>query len=75
MLAQDRFYKTRLYKGFILRGEVFKTPYTRYTYESGTKLYDVDVRESDGDKTYHVNGGPDAKPNQYHKAILKHFGV
>lgn len=67
MYATDRFYKGNVHKG------TPPTRYDRYSYESGTKLCAVDIRD-DGQKTYHVNCLI-AWPEPIHRAIEKHFGV
>ena len=77
-LSKDRFYKSTVTKRFTLecKGMSWDTPYTRYTYETKNRLYDVDIRDSDNDKTYHVNGsGLTSEPHAIHHAIEKHFGV
>jgi hypothetical protein len=74
-LASDRFYQNTTTKRFTLTGRHWNTPYTRYSYESHTTLYDVDVRKSDNLITYHVNMGFDTEPNKYHNAIVKHFNL
>ena len=75
-LAKDRFYKSTLHKAFWFKDKPMgKAKYTRYTYESAEKLYDIDVRNSDGDVTYHTNQGFDVPPNRFHKEIEKHFNL
>ena len=79
-LAQDRFYKTTITKIFtIFKGtnqeSVTYTPYHRYTYETHNKLFDVDIRDSDGDKTYHINCGFETDKHKIHEEIEKHFGI
>jgi hypothetical protein len=74
-LAPDRFLKGILFKGFTLQGVLCKTPYTRYSYNSHGKLYDVDIRDSDKNKTYHINCGFATEPMAIHKEIEKHFGI
>ncbi len=75
MLAENRFYKTTLRKEFIFRGQRFTSGYYRYSYESATRILDVDVRASDGARTYHVNCGFDTEPNAIHRAIENHFAI
>jgi hypothetical protein len=75
MLAPDRFYKCTVTKRFTVSGLPYDVKYDRFTYESATKIYDVDVRRSDGDRTYHVNGGFETEQNQFHRAIEEHFGL
>lgn len=72
-LPADRFSSTTVTKRFEFRGEVFHTPHRRYSYESHNRLFDVDVRDSDGDKTYHVNCSFDVPPQAMHRAIERHF--
>ena len=55
--------------------EKFNTPYKRYSYESKDRLYDVDVRESDGDKTYHINSGFYGDPKPIHREIELFFNL
>ncbi len=79
-LARDRFYQGNVTKQLTLfKGSpsesVWNTPYTRYTYESKNRLYDVDVRNHDKNKSYHINGGFDGEPNKYHREIEKHFNL
>ena len=79
-LAQDRFYKSGAYKRFTLfegtdKEEIFYTRYTRYTYETHDRLFDVDIRDSDGDKTYHINCGFETDKHKIHEEIEKHFGI
>ena len=79
-LAQDRFYKSGAYKRFTLfegtdKEEISYTRYTRYTYYASHKFFDVDIRDSDGDKTYHINCGFETDKLKIHEEIEKHFGI
>ena len=79
-LAQDRFYKSNVTKAFTIfkgtdREKVSSTRYTRYTYETHNKLFDVDIRDSDGDKTYHINCGFETDKHKIHEEIEKHFNI
>lgn len=79
-LANDRFHKGDVHKRFTLEctGQTFVAPYTRYSYETTGakgKIFDVDVRDSDGAKTYHVNCGFETEPAPIHKKIEDHFGI
>jgi len=77
-LSNDRFSKTTLFKRFQFKDNApVDTLYQRHTYETHNAIYDVDVRESDGNKTYHVNMGFDVYPQIHaiHKAIEKHFNL
>lgn len=77
-LPDDNFFKgdfIRRYHDFIgtENESVHDVAFSRYSYESKGKLYDVNVRSTDGDVTYHVNCGFSCEPNQYHREIEKHF--
>ena len=79
-LAQDRFYKNAVIKIFKIfegtdREKVSSVRYTRYTYETHDRLFDVDIRDSDGDKTYHINCGFETDKQKIHEEIEKHFGI
>jgi len=74
-LAADRFYQTDVVKLLTLGDRTHRTPHRRYSYESAGRLYDVDVRESDGDRSYHVNGGFELEPSAIHREIERHFGL
>ena len=79
-LAQDRFYTSAAIKIFKIfegtdREKVSFVRYTRYTYETHNKLFDVDIRDSDGDKTYHINCGFETDKHKIHEEIEKHFGI
>ena len=78
-LATTRFYETTVTKRFQLgegsTKQISDTPYERYTYESATTIYNVDRRKSDGNKTYHINGGFATESNRFFKAIEKHFSI
>ena len=74
-LAQDRFYKSDCIKLFTMHGKTHKTPYDRYTYETVTTLYDVDIRRGDKSKSYHVNMGFETEAKPIHRQIEKHFGI
>ena len=79
-LSQNNYYKGRVTKRFTMFKGTDKefysdTCYTRYTYESYKMIYDVDVRNTDQDKTYHINCGFATEPNVFHKAIEKHFSL
>lgn len=74
-LASDRFFSGTLSKGFTLNGKIFATRYHRYTYESKNKIYDVDVRDNDNNKTFHINCGFEIEANIFHKEIIKHFNL
>lgn len=76
--SQDRFFHNTVTKRFRMDcapGEFWDVPYDRYGYESCNAIYDVDIRKSDGHKTYHVNMGFETEPNAHHRAIEKHFGI
>ena len=49
--------------------------FIRHTYETHNAIYDVDMRKSDGDKTYHINCGFAGEIHKIHKAIEKHFKI
>jgi len=71
---------TNHYKKFIMFERTFKeirvnTPYDRYTWKINKHEYHVDVRVSDGDKSYHINWGFAAESTKYHKAIENHFEI
>ncbi len=75
MLSNDRFYKTRLHKGVVIRNVVtHRIAYDRCTYESATYLYDIDVRVWDGKRTYCEDGRPCPR-GPIHKAIEKHYAL
>ena len=74
-LKQDNFTNTDVTKVFKFQDERYLTPYHRYTYETYNALYDVDIRDSDGDKTYHINMGFSTEPHKIHAAIEKHFNI
>lgn len=79
-LSDNNFYKRQVTKRFTLfkgtdREKFYDTRYTRYTYESYKAIYDVDVRNNDKDKTYHINYGFATEANKFHKAIEKHFNI
>ena len=79
-LAKDQFYKGNVHKQFVMFEGTDReirtiTRYTRYTYESGTRIYDVDVRDSDGDITFHINCGCATEPHAIHREIMKRFGL
>ena len=74
-LAQDRFYKSDCHKIFYFQNEKYTTKYDRYTYESKSTLYDVDVRKTDGNKTFHVNMGFATERTEYHNEIIRHFNI
>jgi hypothetical protein len=79
-LAENRFYKSSLFKGFIAfegteKQIVTKASYIRYTYETHDTIFDIDIRESDNNKTYHVNCSFAVPATQIHKEIEKHFNI
>ena len=74
-LSKSGWLEGTLTKRFKLQGKQWDTLYRRYTYESANKIYDVDVRDSDGNKTYHVNCGFDVEPYMYHRSIEQHFSL
>jgi len=74
-LTKDRFHNSTVTKEYVTLGRPTRCVFGRYTYESTGNLYGVDVRTSDGDKTYHVNCGFATEPNKYHRAIEQHFGI
>ena len=74
-LSANNFSKTSLTKRFTFKDKSWDTPYSRFTYETHNAIYDVDVRESDGDKTYRKNCGFDTDPSPIHHAIEKHFSL
>jgi len=79
-LSENSFYKRQVAKRSIVRKgcpdeSYIDTRYTRYTYESGKALYDVDVRNTDHKKTYHINCGGACEKHKIHKAIEVHFNL
>ena len=69
------FSSCELTKQYETRGVVTRRTFHRYTYESRTRLYDVDIRDSDGDRTFHINMGFSTEPSKFHRAIEEHFSL
>lgn len=79
-LKPDRLMKSTIFKEYAMFIGTLQEVrsimrFTRYTYESCDAIYDVDVRVSDNDITYHVNCGFETEPNKWHRAIMAHFNI
>ncbi len=59
------------------KGVTRKVPVTRYTYETHNAIYDVDVRQSDGEKSYQTNcaWAGEGVIHPIHVQIERHFEI
>jgi hypothetical protein len=78
-LSHARFYKGDVLKRFQLfdgpKAQTYREHYLRYFYETKDAVYHVDVRVSDGAKSYHRNFGFGTEPHPIHRAIEKHYDL
>ena len=78
-LSDNRYSRTTIHKRFTfgvgVKAWTRYEAYTRYSYETHSKLFDIEVRNSDSAKSYHVNCGFAGEPFPIHKEIERHFGI
>jgi len=71
----DNFCRATITKEVTIGDRVYQAPYTRYTCESPTALYIIDIRNSDGSKEYRINMSFAGEVKCAHRAIENHFNI
>jgi len=81
-LSNNNFSKTKLTTLFNTEYENRKIKINRYTYETRSKIYDVDILENSLfiggcyiKVIYRINGLPYIEPDDIHSAIEEYFGL
>ena len=75
-MTHPKYMKGSLSKSVVGIGKTsYHVPHIRYAYVGQKDRFEVDVRDSDGYRTYHINCGVDIAPRSTHRRIERHFGL